>query len=390
MELAEATAYRGPKQHRDHYQDASDRIIKALEQGVAPWQKPWDEAITQMQRPCNGHSGRAYRGINVTMLMCRGFADPRWFTFNQIKQRGWSVRRGEKASPVYFYKQVFIPESQLRNKFLLAPRDGDEFDGNLLPQDVGQEIAVADDILQFAAEQVFKSSAQDWTSPSGAQVPVLRTFPMFNAEQIVQGVPNLSRWLGFRDAQWDVNQVAEHTISRLCETTDLSVVTGLEAGYDMHRDRVAVPPRSAFPSATNYYSVVLHEIAHATMHPHRLDRKESIGAAFGSIAYAREELIAEMASMFLCLDLGVPHATDRQSAYVGNWLEILNKDKKEIFRASRCAQHVADYILGHAPEYVQEAVRTRYQQPNAMQSERQYHPAEADPIPEPDPEFIWA
>src|SRR3546814_14482977 len=47
----------------------------------------------------------------------------------------------------------------------------------------------------------------------------------------------------------------------------------------------------------------LHELTHATGHAKRLNR--DLTNSFGSKDYAREELIAEMGSAFLCAALGI-------------------------------------------------------------------------------------
>lgn len=373
MGRADKTAAR-----RDHYQEATDRIVAALEDGTAPWQRPWDKAaVGRMMRPCNGGSRRAYRGINVPMLLCRGFADPRWYTFNQVSERGWTIRKGETATPVYFYKQVLIPSYQLRNKNLLAGLGADDvlFDGNDVPDAPGVEtLPVSEDILGLSFDPGEISDVQWPTSePSGANVPVLRAFPVFNAEQIVGEVPDLEEWLGLGDRTWDPNDVAEQTIVRFRESTGLGWVTGGSAAYDLRQDRVIMPPVSTFPSARHYYGTALHELGHSTMHPARLDRKVP-EATFGTEEYAREELRAEMASLFMALDLGVPHDPNQHAAYVGSWIKTLKADKRELFRAARDAQAMAEYVVGHAPEYVQEAIRTRHEAP-AADREKPLRPA---------------
>jgi antirestriction protein ArdC len=77
----------------------TDNVIKQLEQGVAPWRKPWSTSI-----PRNLISKRPYRGLNVFMLATQGYGSPYWLTFNQAKQLGAHVRQGEKSSLVMFWK----------------------------------------------------------------------------------------------------------------------------------------------------------------------------------------------------------------------------------------------------------------------------------------------
>jgi len=81
---------------------------------------------------------------------------------------------------------------------------------------------------------------------------------------------------------------------------------------------------------------------HWTGHDTRLDRDQS--GAFGSPAYAREELTAEMASAFTCASLSI-NPTVRHADYVGSWLSVLREDEKAIFRAASAASKAADYLL---------------------------------------------
>ena len=90
-----------------------------------------------------------------------------------------------------------------------------------------------------------------------------------------------------------------------------------------------------------------HELGHWTGHPSRLDRLPSTG--FGSPAYAREELVAEMASAFLCAELGIV-PTVRHADYLGAWLSVLREDSKAIFRAASQASKAADYLLAFEGE----------------------------------------
>ena len=39
-----------PAQRRDHYQELTDKIVAALEAGVAPWRGPWDRTPAAHRR----------------------------------------------------------------------------------------------------------------------------------------------------------------------------------------------------------------------------------------------------------------------------------------------------------------------------------------------------
>ncbi|RZA27682.1 MAG: DUF1738 domain-containing protein, partial [Proteobacteria bacterium] len=119
-------------------------------------------------------------------------------------------------------------------------------------------------------------------------------------------------------------------------------IGGGDAYYSPVKDYVAVPPQAAFHEPINWYRTALHELGHWSVHTSRLARDQS--GKFGSAAYAREELVAEMASAFACASLGIM-PTVRHADYVGAWLEVLRADEKAIFRAASAASKAADFLL---------------------------------------------
>jgi antirestriction protein ArdC len=109
-----------------------------------------------------------------------------------------------------------------------------------------------------------------------------------------------------------------------------------------------VPPQPAFFDQVNYYRTCFHELGHWTGHPSRLDR--NLKSNFGTKDYAREELVAEMASAFVCAAQSIT-PTVRHTDYLGSWLEVLREDSRAIFRAASLASKAADFILAFdAPE----------------------------------------
>ncbi len=72
---------------------------------------------------------------------------------------------------------------------------------------------------------------------------------------------------------------------------------------------------------------------------------------FGSGAYAQEELRAELASVFIGAELGLPSDIPNHASYIKSWIKALKEDKREIFRAAADAQKITDYLLAFHPEY---------------------------------------
>lgn len=112
-------------------------------------------------------------------------------------------------------------------------------------------------------------------------------------------------------------------------------------GYSVTRDEITMPGRSAFSSAQNYYSTLLHELSHWSGAPGRLARDQSGG--FGSATYAKEELVAELGAAFLAARLGIEHVSQAAS-YLQSWLAVLQNDNRFLFVAARQATEAAMFI----------------------------------------------
>jgi antirestriction protein ArdC len=110
-----------------------------------------------------------------------------------------------------------------------------------------------------------------------------------------------------------------------------------------------VPPRDAFYEPINAYRTLLHELTHATGHATRLGR--DLTQPFGSDGYAREELIAELGSAFLCAALGIA-PTVRHADYIAGWLEVLRGDVRAIFRAASAGSAAAEWLLARRDQMV--------------------------------------
>ena len=109
-------------------------------------------------------------------------------------------------------------------------------------------------------------------------------------------------------------------------------------------DSIHLPPQRAFKDAASYYGTALHE--HWSGHPSRLDRPTlNESYRFGDISYAKEELRAELASVFLAAERGIPHDPEQHAAYVSSWINVLKQDKNEIFRAAHDASRAADFLI---------------------------------------------
>ena len=109
--------------------------------------------------------------------------------------------------------------------------------------------------------------------------------------------------------------------------------------YSNDGDYIQMPVIEAFRDAESFYATLAHESTHWTRHPSRLDR--SFGRkAWGDEGYAREELVAELASAFLCADLGItPEVRDDHAAYIADWLTVLQeRQARHLQRRRACPE----------------------------------------------------
>jgi antirestriction protein ArdC len=124
-------------------------------------------------------------------------------------------------------------------------------------------------------------------------------------------------------------------------------IGGDRAFYSPAQDYVQVPRPDAYFEPINWHRTALHELGHWVGHPSRLAR--DLSGMFGSALYAKEELVAEMTSAFVCASLGIV-PTVRHADYLGSWLEVLREDNRAIVRAASAASKAADYLLAFRPE----------------------------------------
>lgn len=275
------------------HEEISERIIEQLNQGTAPWQKPWNTGDAP-SRPYNVVTGKEYRGGNYLNLSMSNFSDPRWLTFKQAKDMGYKVKKGSKGTAIQVYK---FPEKE---------------------------------------EEKEKEKTKENLDEQRSR-PIIRTFTVFNAEQI-EGIPELEpRVLN----SWEVIEKAEKIIQG--SKAEIQNKMGDVAYYSPASDKIVLPLKDQFPNAENYYATALHELGHWTGHESRLDRP--LIGKFGSPEYAKEELRAEIASMMLSQSIGISHDPNQHISYVASWVQVLENDPLEIMRASRDAEKIHDYIL---------------------------------------------
>ena len=285
------------------YQEITDKIIAELEAGRVPWVQPWGTvaAKASLTMPKNAATQRRYSGINVLILweavIEHGFSTQNWLTFRQALRLGGNVRKGEHGTTVV-YADRFVPDEERER----AERDGDE--------------------------------------PN--TIPFLKRFTVFNTDQC-DGLP---AELTSAPAPVPDGLILPHAEALIDATAADFRIGGDRAFYSPAYDFIQVPRPEAYFEPINWHRTAVHELGHWTGHPSRLGR--DLSGHFGSALYAKEELVAEMISAFVCASLGIV-PTVRHADYIGSWLEVLREDDRAIVRAASAASKAADYLLAFRP-----------------------------------------
>ncbi len=286
------------------YREITDKIIAELERGIVPWVQPWTSTrqLCPLGLPVNGLTRRSYSGINILLLWSaleeRGFASPYWVTFKQCIAMGGSVRKGEKGTHVYFADK-FVPQKEKAR----ATEAGDE--------------------------------------PNS--IAFLKRYTVFNAEQC-EGLP---KGLIAAPVAKTERQIVPEAEALIAATSADFRIGGDQAFYVPSEDFIRIPNQTAYIDQINYYCTAFHELGHWTGHKTRLDR--NLTTKFGTVDYAREELVAEMATAFVCASLGIV-PTVRHADYIGNWLEVLKEDARAIVKAASLASKACNFILAFNAE----------------------------------------
>jgi len=273
------------KMKRDLHAEVTAKILAALEAGTAPWVKPWSSngQPAEAALPYNYLTKRPYRGINVALLWCSGYASSAWMTYRQAQSIGAHVRKGERGSMIVFYKPFKIREVNADGK------------------------------------RVERS------------IPLLRAFTVFNIAQI-DGLPE----------QTIAAPVASNFPAADAALNQAHISHGGDvACYSPALDGIRMPQKAQFRSESDYYATGLHELTHWTGNEKRCARE--FGKRFGDSAYAREELVAEMGAAFLCAQFGIEGKL-QHAEYIGNWIQVLTNDKRAVLVAASAAQKAVDFI----------------------------------------------
>jgi antirestriction protein ArdC len=278
---------------KDIHAAITERFVTQLRAGTVPWQRPWLSAQNLVSR-------KAYRGINSLTLGSSTYSSPFWMTFRQAHELGGIIRKGEKSSPVIYYKFL-----EKRN-------------------------AAGQAVLTRGGRPAF--------------IPFLRWSNVFNLDQTdglpaPENVPRQELPPSLERADAVVRQ------AQLCPIR----TEGFAAAYSPREDLIRMPAPTLFRSPEDYHHTRFHEMIHATGHGSRLSRDGITNPIkFSSERYSKEELVAELGAAFLSNDTGILDQVrfDNSAAYLQSWARNFEQDPTLLLSAASQAQRGFDWIKG--------------------------------------------
>ena len=276
------------------FESITAKIVAIIETGEAKGCISWAGQGAAAGMPVNLKTGKAYSGVNVLLLWGTaqemGYASNYWLTFNQAKEMGGNVKKGEKSTMGVFWGSREITE---------------------------EDTATGDETTRKAGFS--------------------KAFHVFNLDQI-EGIaaPDAAP----AGNAWDAHAAAEALIlasgARIVEG-------GNQAFYRPSADEIHMPDRERFASAENFYAVNFHELTHWTGHASRCAR--DLKNRFGDEAYAMEELIAELGAAFLSAETGINGRVEDHASYIKSWLKVLKNDPRAIITAASKVSLAARFVV---------------------------------------------
>ena len=275
----------------DIYSEITNRVIAALESGVAPWRKPW---IGGSSGCISYATGKQYSVLNTILL---GGQSGEFITYKGCMLAGGHVRKGEKARMVVFwrpYEKVDEETGEITKHFYLKHYSVFHLSQceNIEPR---WAVSVTKPMSDLQPDAIAEAVIKDYTTRSG-----------------VRFTPTMSD----------------------------------RAYYRPSTDEIVIPQLSQYKQLSEYYSTAFHEMVHSTGHQSRLNRISDV-AAFGSHEYSREELTAELGAAFLVNSVGLETEAsfNNSAAYLAGWLKALKDDKRLIVSAAGAAEKAVALII---------------------------------------------
>lgn len=292
------------KDWKDLDESIASIFIEAINKENAPWQKPWKAG--EYNDPINPITGTIYSGVNnlsLSVIMARNATnDPRFMTFVNARENGYRIKEGSKGIPIIYAGTIY--------------------------KDKNTKTTIKEEEYQ-------KCNKDDIIS-----IPTRKVHFVFHASQI-KGIDeyNINEKNNMIYDNKDVEKLIRNSNAKIVyDQADRSF-------YRPSTDDIHLLPKANYHSEGDYYSTLLHEMAHWTGHESRLNRKDKYDdiKGFGSKNYAFEELCAEIGSYMICKNLNIDFNPQNSTTYVAGWSKVLQDAPAAIYEATHKGKEIMEY-----------------------------------------------
>lgn len=300
-------------------QEVLDNVIKNLKQNGFLWDKGYCPI-----KSYNYTTNKAYNGSNRLILNEYSTLsnDPRWLTFNQIKELGFHLNKGSKSVKLFFFNV---------EKIILETEE---------------------EVEKYSTRYIIHTD--EVTGEKYIEKIHMSNFNVFNAsnvtgiEEFVPPPPKIT------------NDELDSFIDKIIEISPIKINNAFTLDAPHYRpwvDEIYIPDKSICKSTEERFSILVHELAHASGHNTRLNRPK--GFKFGSKEYAREELVAALTEMFIAQEYGIKGLQSNHQAYIDSWITVLKDNPDELFKASGLANKSCDWLIENIFDKAQKELSDR-------------------------------
>lgn len=276
---------------RDVYSMIEEKVLDQLNNGIIPWRKYFHCADIREAFSFSHQTQRIYSPLNQMLLSLPG----EYWTFEQAKKARHLVKKGSKAEQVVFWSTVSFKEKK---------------------NDIGEIIREEKRVPIMKGYNVFHE-----TNIEGLHKEVVDTLET-QSSKFIQAIDIVKQYL---ENNPDVS-ITEYDIT---------------PHLNCNSRHIYIPSKSQFDSEQQYYHTLFHEMGHSTKYALKRPLSKD------DDDYAREELVAELCSAYLCGYCGIAEedVIENAESYCARYVKMLSGNIRELVWAAPRAEQAARYIM---------------------------------------------
>lgn len=323
-------------------QQLAERFIHCLDDKKEEWSKNWKIG----NGACNGISNRKYAGLNRFLLTFYSqeekYEGNRFYTFNQIKEKGYHLENAKgKGIPIIY---------PMFNYF----KDGaaDYSDRKLVGVSKKSEMIRSGEATESNFKWAYASVKYVFSEDLVKEIEKDPQQHIYSNDEKFEFLKGFMKETGVELYQSKIN---------------------VRCYYDINKHRIVLPPDNHFFNKEALLSTLAHEIAHSTSKG--LERE--VTGEFGSEEYAKEELRAEIASAYICAELGIDTSMNENNnvAYIQSWSTAIKDNYKYLEDAVKDADKICNYVIEKGEVYqnklLNKQLQKEYQTPTKEHKEKE-------------------